>query len=364
MKDFTNTLKSKLEKREREGTLRKLQVNSGFTDFYSNDYLGLSREQHVSGANNSPGSSRLIAGTTAIHVETERNLAHQFHAEAALLFNSGYSANVGLFSAIGSKDVIIIYDERSHASIKDGIRLSFSKALSFKHNDIEDLARLLGNHQDQQCLVVAESLYSIDGDFSPLKEIVELCKKYGALCIVDEAHTGGVIGKSGYCAELGMLDDVFARVFTFGKAYGCQGACVVGKKVLIDYLTNFARSFIYTTALPSSVVDEINHKVTQLKLTERQELLQNNIKYFREKTALFPSLSGEQSPIQSLQIGSAEKAKKLEQLLFENKISTKAIVSPTTPQHHEVVRISIHSFNTLEEIDNLVQQIQSVWKSL
>lgn len=358
MTSFATRLKQRLEDRSEAGNLRKLAVRSAGIDFYSNDYLGLSRSIptfNTKDVDGNPGSSRLIAGTTQKHLDFERNFAKQYHHESALLFNNGYAANCGLFSAIGLKDTIFIYDEYIHASIKDGIRLSFAKAFSFHHNDLVDLERLLKKFTGQHVFIVVESLYSMHGDYAPLKDIASLAQEYGVDWIVDEAHTGGLFGKAGYCEHLSIELLPLARIVTFGKAYGSHGACVLSSQLVIDYLINFSRPFIYTTALSARHIMELEEKVNHLDLSPQQLQLQENITYFRAQYKQTGLISDPTSPIQSLHIGDARMAKLREQECEKNGMLIKAILAPTVPKGTESLRISIHSFNTPKEIDQLIQ---------
>lgn len=360
MNGFSEELNKRLSRRATDGTLRTLTINPGLIDFYSNDYLGLSRmESPFSSCVTSPGSSRLIAGTQSIHVALESALAQQFRSQRALLFNSGYAANIGLFSAIGWKDSIFLYDEHCHASIKDGIRLGHAESFSFKHNNAADLERLLNRFKGKQCFTVVESLYSIEGDFAPLAEIAKLCAFFDVPLLVDEAHTGGVFGTAGYCEFLGITDLVTARIFTFGKAYGSQGSCIVGQTQLIDYLINYARSFIYTTALPSTVIHEIQQKVIESELETKQTQLQHNISTFREQVKKFQLQSDPLSPIQSILVKSSHAAISMQKTLEFAGVSVKAILSPTVSKSKESLRISIHSFNTKKEMNTLVELLNT-----
>jgi 8-amino-7-oxononanoate synthase len=361
MNELNNRLLSRLQARVHSGEFRTLQAFQGKIDFFSNDYLGLGKSsQHGSHSASHSGSSRLIAGTTDQHLAFEQQLALTFKAESALVFNSGYAANVGLFSAIGLKDTVILYDEYVHASIKDGIRLSFAKGFSFQHNKVDHLQQLLEKHSTTDCIVVTETLFSMHGDFAPVEEISQLCARYNALLIIDEAHSGGIFGKAGYCDQLGIADELFARVFTFGKAYGSLGACVVGSKTLIDYLINFARSFIYTTAIPAPLIADAQEKICSLDLTQQQQLLFERIKQFRNEIQPLVINSAPSSPIQNVFIGDVLKAKSIEKRLLEMHIGVKAILSPTVPEGQECLRISIHSFNTKQEISTLVQHLKEL----
>ncbi|MFO0323327.1 MAG: aminotransferase class I/II-fold pyridoxal phosphate-dependent enzyme, partial [Bacteroidota bacterium] len=256
---FPEKLSSLLKTRQENFSLRKLNVIVPTIDFSSNDYLGFSSQELLYKeltqlqSSNRIGStgSRLISGNSVLFDELEKNIADYHDAESALLFNSGYDANIGLLSSVPQKGDLILYDELIHASINDGIRLSFAKHFKFKHNDVIDLNHLLERHRNsfKEIYIVIESVYSMDGDSSPLNEIIALSKTFGARVIVDEAHAIGVFGEKGkgLCHELNIQSECFARIYTFGKALGCHGAAVVGSNELKKYLINYSRSFIYTT---------------------------------------------------------------------------------------------------------------------
>ncbi|UOQ67654.1 aminotransferase class I/II-fold pyridoxal phosphate-dependent enzyme [Hymenobacter volaticus] len=252
-----------LAQREADGTRRRLtQPAAGLVDFSSNDYLGLSRHpalqaalQHATTEAAGSTGSRLLTGNSAATEVLETHLAEFHRAEAALLFNSGYAANMGFFSAVPRRGDTILYDEASHASVKDGIRSSFATAWSFRHNDLADLERRLARATGA-VFVAVEALYSMDGDMAPLAELAVFCRERELYLVVDEAHSNGIYGPNGegLVVALGLEADVFARILTFGKALGSQGAVVAGPSLLRDYLLNFSRPFIYTTALPPLTV--------------------------------------------------------------------------------------------------------------
>ena len=257
-------LHAELARREAAGTRRRLPAPPapGLVDFSSNDYLGLSQHPRVRAALQQAAQlpagstgSRLLTGNSAAAEALETHLA-QFHGtEAALLFNSGYTANLGFFSAVPQRGDTILYDEASHASVKEGIRASFAAAWSFRHNDLADLERKL-SRATGAVFVAVEALYSMDGDMAPLAELAAFCGPRGLHLVVDEAHSNGVYGPrgAGLVTALGLEAAVFARILTFGKALGSQGAAVAGPAVLRDYLLSFSRPFIYTTALPPATI--------------------------------------------------------------------------------------------------------------
>jgi len=350
---------NKIAKRKQEGTLRSLSAFNDSVDFFSNDYLGLSRVEIPMDENRFGATgSRLISGTSKEALQAESSLAQFFNAASGLIFNSGYDANLGFFSAVPQRGDLILYDELIHASVRDGIRLSFATSNSFKHNDLFDLEAQL-KKANSTVYVAVESLYSMDGDIAPLKEIVRLCETYGAYLVVDEAHSAGVFGKEGrgLADELGIADSIFARLVTFGKAYGSHGAMILGAKELMEYLYNFSRSFIYTTALPPSAYSRMEFIVEYADIPTRIIQLQENIVFFRNELKNQKLLSDERSPIQIIE-GDLEKIKLIADSLFQQNIAVKAIFSPTVPVGKERLRICIHSFNTREEIGKLTELLR------
>ena len=349
-------LLNKLLKRKVSGTLRTLQIPKNGIDFFSNDYIGLSKFNiPISHEPNGSTGSRLLSGNSLEAERCELRLAEHFKAEAALIFNSGYVANVGLLSAVLQRGDLVLYDQYVHASSRDGLRLSLAESLSFKHNNIEDLRTKLKKSKAATNYVLVESLYSMDGDVAPLSEITELCKSLNAYLIVDEAHAGGVYGRGGrgMCIESQVESDVFARIVTFGKAYGCHGAVVLGSNTLKSFLVNFSRSFIYSTALPSSSYKVIEQLVTKTNIEERLQLLKQNITYFRKQCHSLEFLSDLNSPIQILEFENREILEDLVRRIRSHGIFTKAIYPPTVPEGKSRLRLCLHAFNTENEIDIL-----------
>ena len=368
-------LAAKLQEREREGNLRSLSSQKLATDFFSNDYLGLvttgllqSYMDKEPCSEATPGStgSRLLSGNNSMVEALEQTIAKFHGAEGALLFNSGYTANIGLITAIANRETTILYDELCHASIIDGIRLAITtKKYKFPHNDLASLADKLAKHKGiGPMLVIVESVYSMDGDEAPLPEMVALCQQYHAQLVVDEAHATGVVGNKGeglVCA-LGLQNKVFARVHTFGKAMGCHGAAVVGSGLLKQYLINFSRPFIYTTALPGHAVQAIQCAYTYLSSPcFSNESLHGLISYFRQKIAVSnnPNWLDSTSPIQAFVIGDNLKSKAIAASLQAAGLQVKAILYPTVPLGKERLRVCLHSFNTKAEVDRLFEVVGS-----
>ena len=346
-------LESRLAKRTEEGLRRELRSYEGFIDFLSNDYLGFAKETESVIQSGSTGS-RLISGNSQDFEDAENSLADFFGYPSAVILNSGYDANLAIFSAIPDRNAIVIYDKLIHASVRDGIRLGVTRAYGFEHNDVCDLERLLERYKDQICYVAVEGLYSMNGDLSPLREFTDLTEKYNARLIVDEAHSAGIWGQNGkgYTSELGLDDRVFLKLVTFGKAYGMHGACVLSSQLVKDILINFARPFIYTTALSSQHADRMLGRVKDTSVMERRERLVSNILTFRKGVDETLLSSSDRSPIQILKTD-VEKLKKIEEQLLRNEIASKLILPPTVPSGEECIRICIHEFNTDVEIDKL-----------
>lgn len=365
-------LTDKLNERILAGNLRELKTYKNRVDLFSNDYLGLAKNglltetQHAASLVHYTGStgSRLLSGNSIAAEALETTIATFHQAEAALLFNSGYDANMGLISCITNRHTTILYDELCHASIIDGIRLSqCNRKYKFVHNDMNELEDQLKKYKDPgPIIVITESVFSMDGDTAPLADMVTLCEAHNAQLIVDEAHATGVFGTQGnglVCA-LGLQQRVFARVHTFGKALGCHGAVVVGSSVLKQYLINFARTFIYTTALPGHSVFTASLAYQYLANTSfTNEPLHELIAYFKGHIR---KVNGEgwkdsSSAIQALVAGGNDNSRRLATKLQEAGLQVNPILHPTVPLGEERLRICLHSFNTKEQIDLLFENI-------
>lgn len=358
-----------LDKRRKDKTLRKLKIDYPSIDFSSNDYLGFSTQGILYNEINKLDSSikigstgsRLISGNSSVYQELEKSIALFHQADSALIFNSGYDANLGLLSSVPQKGDLILSDELIHASLIDGIRLSYATHYKFQHNSIEALEALLVRHKEtfKEIYIVVESVYSMDGDCAPLAAYVELCQKYGTHLIVDEAHAIGLFGEhgKGLCNELKIEKDCFARIYTYGKAMGCHGASVVGSIVLKDFLINFSRSFIYTTAMPEHSLLAIKAAYQLLQNTPQIAELKNNITYFNSKITASSSFIESASSIHCKIVSGNQEVQTLEDICWENKLFVKSIKSPTVKATQERVRICLHAFNTQQEINLLLSFI-------
>ncbi len=370
-----NFLRERLSARAGGGNKRELPATVQGADFVSNDYLGLannkalihrieSRWQTHSPKQLGGTGSRLLSGNHGLYKELESLLREVFQAESVLVFNSGYQANQALIASVASRGERILYDELSHVCLKEGAWLSKAASFSFRHNDLQDLERRLKQDEKIRTFVVTESLFSMDGDFAPISEILDLCEKYNAYLIVDEAHTTGAYGKEGggWLIDQGLAERVFARVYTFGKAMGAHGACIAGSRVLTDYLINFARSFIYTTSLPPhSVLSLIEAFHFLSENIELQSTLQDRINHYR---VTYEREIGEQSTspsaIQPVWIKGSDKALEVSKYLQENGYQALAIRPPTVKTGTERLRISLHTFNSNASIDRLVSCLKVV----
>lgn len=368
-------LKKRLSARAKAGNNRQLPDVISGVDFVSNDYLGLARDttliqridtrwqQHTPKQVGGTGS-RLLSGNHALYQELEILLQDVFQAESVLVFNSGYQANQALLASVAVRGERILYDELSHVCLKEGAWLSKADSFSFRHNELEDLERRLKQDTRSRTFVVTETLFSMDGDFAPIAEILELCERYEAYLIIDEAHSTGAYGAAGggWLIQEGLADRVFARVYTFGKAMGAHGACVAGSKVLTDYLTNFARSFIYTTSMPPHSVLSLTESFRFLgEHMELQQQLKEVIHYYR---TTYAKVLGDEttslSAIQPVWISGSDKALQVSKQLQESGYQALAIRPPTVKTGTERLRVSLHTFNSKDSIDGLIGCLKEV----
>lgn len=378
--NFPPNLSAKLEIRKQNNALRNLPLPNNLIDFASNDYIGFSKSEVIfekthrylidnKHIQNGATGSRLLSGNHPIYRGAEEYIAQFHQAETALIFNSGYDANVGFFSSVPQKGDLILYDELCHASIRDGIQLSNAKAYKFKHNDFEDLEKKIKNSElkikNYQIYIVTESVFSMDGDCPNMEELVAISEKYGCYLVVDEAHALGVFGDSGegLVQMLGLQDKIFARILTFGKGLGCHGAAIVGSQKLKEYLVNFARSFVYTTGLSPHSVATILMAYQHLE-TEKQSIaqLRENILHFNQEKNLLglkPMFVRSKSAIQSAIIPGNENVKSIAQKIQEKGFDVKAILSPTVPEGQERLRFCLHSYNTKKEISAVLHLLST-----
>lgn len=350
-----------LIRRKEEGHLRELRSAGTGVDFCSNDYLGLSADvdfQHIildatrsdtrclTGAT----GARLISGNSLAAEEAEDFIAAAHRVESALLFPSGYKANLALFSCIAARHDTILVDELIHRSVHDGCLMSKAERWKFRHNDMSHLEELLRKAKGN-VIIAVESLYSMDGDFAPLSAIVDLSRKYGAGVVVDEAHAVGVFGM-GLVHAADLQRDVLATVVTFGKAMGVQGAAILGNRLLKDYLINFASPFIYSTAMPD--IQVLSIRVAYEYLDKHRHLavsLQARIRHFRKYR--LSGISQEASPVQVVRFSSTHQLREVARTLQEANIQAYSLFAPTVRVGVERLRVCVHAFNSDQEIDKL-----------
>lgn len=371
-------LQKKLQKRKQDHAFRQLPSPNNLIDFSSNDYLGFAKSEIIFNKThqyliekniktNGATGSRLLSGNHILYQEAEEFISSFHLSQAALIFNSGYDANVGFFGSVPQRNDVILFDELCHASIRDGILMSNAKSYKFCHNDFEDLERLITHYQNElaEIYIVTESVFSMDGDTPNFEELIQLTEKYNSLLVVDEAHALSVFGEKGegLLQSLGLQDRVFARIMTFGKGLGCHGAAILGSQNLKDYLINFARSFIYTTGLSPHSVATIQTAYHQLGLEkETIQKLRANIVHFNQEKQLLglkPLFVRSKSAIQSAIIPGNEKVKLIATKLQENGFDAKAILSPTVPEGQERLRICLHSYNTEKEISEILSLLSN-----
>jgi len=337
-------IKKAVENFKEIGQYRELKIYDKGIDFFSNDYLGLAKKLvfNVSDVNLGATGSRLISGNSVIHEELEEFLSN-WYQKSSLLFGSGYLANVGVLSSIASRHDTILYDSLCHASIKDGIRLSLAKSFPFPHNNYEKLEKLIQNSKGN-VFVVVESVYSMDGDSPNPMVLRDLVKKYGIYLIVDEAHSFGICGNEGrgWVYENQLMEDTFLGIFPLGKAAGAYGAFVIAEPLVIDYLINSARTFIYSTALPQFLVKGIYENIQFIaKANAEREHLKILAEHFQGQW-IYPFI-----------IPGNDNCKNMANLLQKKGFLVKAILSPTVPKGKERIRMVLHSYNSLEEVLDL-----------
>jgi len=364
MNNINDFIFSKTKQREEDGMLRTLKKdNSLLTDLCSNDYLGLKRssdfanflktrvqefEGHISGS----GGSRLLTGNYELIEQLEEKIANHFVSEAAIIFPSGYQANMGLLSCIFPRNFPVIYDEYCHASLKEGIRMSFARKISFRHNDMNHLEEILKKLNTPSC-IVTETIFSMDGDSPSMNTLNNLAQKYDSIIVADEAHACGIFGTHGKGLSVDF-DKVFARTITFGKAYGVMGAAILCTKQVKDFIVNFSRPFIYSTA-PSplfsiSIFAALDY--TMLQKQPIQDLLKNITIFKSLFLEEFPQENCTNSAIQKIIIPGNMRVKNVALALDNEGLAVLPVLYPTVPSNQERLRIVVHSYNSEQDFKN------------
>ena len=398
MINYSEIFKNSLDKLKSEGNYRifadleKLAGNfpqalnykdnsvSEVTVWCSNDYLGMSQNQDVLDSMTNAlkkvgagsGGTRNISGTNHYHVLLERELCYLHQKEAALLFNSGYLANQATLSTLGKKipNCVFFSDEKNHASMIQGIKNSGAKKVIFKHNNLDDLEKNLKKFPKSQPKIIAfESVYSMDGDFSPIKSICSLAQKYNALTFLDEVHAVGIYGErgAGVAERDKVMDQVDIIQGTLAKAFGVIGGYITARKETIDFVRSFSSGFIFTTSLPPCIAAGAYASIRHLKFSssEREKLFKvvsdlknalkkNNIPFIDNKSHIIPVI-----------IGDPMLCKKASQMLLDDfQVYVQPINYPTVPKGEERLRITASPQHTSKMIKKLVTALCSVYKNL
>jgi 8-amino-7-oxononanoate synthase len=339
-----------------------------YINFSSNDYLGLANHPYLIkkikealdmygyGA----GASRLLGGGSFLHRELEEKISRFKDTEAALVFNSGYAANTGIIPAIADKDTVLCSDELNHASIIDGCRLSGGKTVVYKHKDLTHIDQLLSKEGNKKKILITDTVFSMDGDIAPLKELSDICRNYHAFLYLDEAHSTGVLGNGkGALAHFNMKPEPWIiQMGTFSKAFGSLGAFLAGSADIVQWTLNNARSFIYSTALPSCIIAASmaalelieNDQDLIKKLWERRHMAAKGI-----KDAGY-DIMGSETPILPIRTGTIENTLRLSKKLFEKKIYAPAIRPPTVKEPR--IRINVTAGHTDEDIGRLIEALK------
>lgn len=387
--NFRLFLTRELESLNQKGLKRQMQILDGAQDahvyingkeylnFCSNNYLGLVNHNRLKKAaieeieanGVGSGASRLVCGTLKVHQLLEEKIAQFKGAESCLIFNTGYMANLGIISSLFDANDIIFCDKFNHASIIDGIMLSGAKLKRYPHGDMSALEEMLRKETGcRKRVIITDSVFSMDGDMAPLDKIVFLAKKYDCLVMIDEAHALGVLGKNGKGAAeyFGVEKDIDIQMGTLSKAVGSLGAYVCGSKDLISFLINRARSFIYTTALPTSVIAAASEglDIIQTDSLLRKELWNKTFFLHNNLRKMGFDLLNTQTPIIPILVKDAVKAVKFSQRLFEKGILISAIRPPTVPPHTARLRLTVMATHTQQELEKLLDVLERIGQEL
>ncbi|POZ88160.1 MULTISPECIES: glycine C-acetyltransferase [Petrotoga] len=388
--DFYNQLEEDLKKREDAGlriTIRTLESAQGawiningkkVLNMCSNNYLGLANNERLKEAainaikswGVGPGAVRTIAGTMKIHEELEEKLAEFKKVEATLVVQSGFNANQAVIPTITNEEDGILSDELNHASIIDGVRLSKAKRYIWKHKDLNSLEEQLVKAQRDNCrrkLIITDGVFSMDGDIAPLPGIVELAKKYDALVMVDDAHGEGVLGENGrgIADHFNLTEEVDIEIGTLSKAFGVVGGFIAGKKVLIDYLKQQARPFLFSSSLsPAETAAALEAIKTLYESNDLVKKLWDNAKYFQSKIKeMGYDIGGTETPITPVMIYDEKKTKEFSSKLYEEGIFASSIVYPTVPKGKARIRVMISALHSKEDLNFALNKFEKIGKS-
>lgn len=390
MSDKLKFIEEKVEQLKEEGVYRKLPVNYGpcenvielngrkVVNLSSNNYLGLASHPRVKEASKvalekygvGAGSVRTIVGNQDLLEELETLLARFKEEEAVMLFQSGLNCNIGTIQAIVEKGDLIISDALNHASIIDGVRLSKADKAVYKHNDMDDLERILKEKREayRNVLIITDGVFSMDGDLAPLPKIVELAKKYDCLTYVDDAHGSGVLGRSGRGTidHFGLHGEIDFIVGTLSKAIGVVGGYVATKAIVKEWLLHRARPLLFSTALPPAATAATIESVKMLMESEEHtNKLWDNARYFkRHLEELGFDIGISETPITPVMIGGESKTMEFSKALLDEGVFVSGIVFPTVPKGKGRCRVMISASHTKEDLDTAIAAFKKVGQSL
>ena len=379
--DYYQNFRAQLEAKVKEQNKRSIKVyepidavrvkrnNREFIMMASNNYLSLTHDLRVQQAakyaveqyGTGSGGARLTSGTFPLFNELELGIADFKHTEQALVFNTGYMANVGTITALMNKNSIIISDELNHASIIDGCRLSGARIERYNHKDIEHAEHILKNYKSSHKMIITDGLFSMDGDIAPLDKLYELGKEYNALLMVDDAHSTGVLGNGRGTAHHFGLTDIDVQLGTLSKALGSVGGYVAGRKELIEYLINYSRSFIFSTALSPA---DIGAALEALTIVKNEPLvveqLNENTAYMANKLQSMGIECDDETPIFPIIVGDNERALSLAYELELRGIIITAIRPPTVPVGESRLRMTVTAAHSQEQLDYVANTLRDL----
>jgi len=365
-----NRLFREIKDRESPQGPRITFAGKEYLNFSSNDYLGLAThpsiidkvKRSLDDYGYGSAASRLLSGGSILHKELEDKIAQFKNTEAALIFNSGYAANTGIIPVITDEQTALFSDELNHASIIDGCRMSKAEILIYKHKNISHLEELVRKHTAQRKMVITDTIFSMDGDISPLNDIYEICKKNNALLYIDDAHGTGVLGNGkGALSYFNIHPEPWiVQMGTFSKALGSFGAFVAGSSDVVEWILNTARSFIFSTALPSCIIAA---SIAALEIIEKDSDLIKNLWENRKKVVngikdIGYDIMGSETPIIPIKTGTIENTLHVSRQLFEKGIFAPAIRPPTVKEPR--IRITVTATHSDENIERLIEALREV----
>lgn len=364
MKQNEDFLSSRLAERT-EQQVPSSKAPADIIDFCSNDYVGIIRNRLLrnrpTGLHTGSGGTRIQSGDFKLLEQTEERIAAFHDAEAAVIFSSGYDANLGFLASVPQQGDTILFDEGCHPSVKDGVRLSSAHSVSFEHNETDDLQVKLAAASGN-IFVFTEAVFDADGSIAPLEHIALLCRQHKANLVVNESHSIGLFGEKGegLVYELGLEEQVFARIHGFGNACGCHGAVILGSSLLKQYLLHFCHQLMYSTALSEQTVATIweSYKILPQLWQERAHL-NTIVQTFHDADLPFEKLDS-RTPIQHLLVPGVAQVMDVADKIRQAGFDVRPVCYPLVPKGSERLRIVLHSYNTRGEVSWLIQAIHAI----